>query len=241
MSVLTVLAVGVAAFGAATVAGVSGFGGAVVLLPVLVWALGARDAVVVLTVAQLAGNGSRVAFNRRELDRAVLARFALGAVPAAVLGGFVFAAVPASALTRLLGGFLLASVAWRHIRQRTPRRPPLASFPFIGALAGLLSAVLGTVGPLLAPFFLAYGLLKGAYIGTEAACAVVMHTTKVIAYGGAGVLSGAAAVAGLALAPAMVAGSFAGRRLLNRVCEHTFVVLIEGTLVVSGSLLLVGG
>ena len=45
---------------AATIAGVTGFGGAVLLLPVLVWAFGARDAVIVLTVAQLIGNGSRV-------------------------------------------------------------------------------------------------------------------------------------------------------------------------------------
>lgn len=44
--------------------GHTGFGGAVLLLPVLIAAVGARDAVVVLTVAQLAGNGSRVLFNR---------------------------------------------------------------------------------------------------------------------------------------------------------------------------------
>jgi uncharacterized protein len=63
-----VVLVAVAAFVAATIAGVSGFGGAVVLLPVLVAVFGARDAIVVLTIAQLVGDGSRVCFNRDDVD-----------------------------------------------------------------------------------------------------------------------------------------------------------------------------
>jgi uncharacterized membrane protein YfcA len=49
--------VAVMAFVAAALAAVTGFGGAVVLLPVLAWAFGVRDAVPILTVAQLIGNG----------------------------------------------------------------------------------------------------------------------------------------------------------------------------------------
>ena len=92
------LAVAAAALLASTIAGVTGFGGAVVLLPVFVAAVGARDAVVVLTVAQLAGNGSRVVFNRHDVDTTVLRRFALGAVPAALAGGALFATTPSGAL-----------------------------------------------------------------------------------------------------------------------------------------------
>ena len=55
------------AFVAATLAAVAGFGGAAVLLPILVMAFGVRDAIPILTVAQLIGNGSRVWFNRRQL------------------------------------------------------------------------------------------------------------------------------------------------------------------------------
>jgi uncharacterized membrane protein YfcA len=61
------LAVGVAALLASFLAATAGFGGAVVLLPVLVWAFGVRDAVPILTVVQVVGNGSRVVFNRRDL------------------------------------------------------------------------------------------------------------------------------------------------------------------------------
>src|ERR1039457_6151026 len=109
---LIVLAI-VALF-AATLAAVSGFGGAAVLLPVLIVVFGVREAVPILTVAQLIGNGSRIWFNRRDLNWRVVAWFALGGVPMALLGGYLFATAPVSALTRLLGAFLLLVVVWRH-------------------------------------------------------------------------------------------------------------------------------
>ena len=93
-------------FVAATLAAVSGFGGAAVLLPVLAWSFGVREAVPILTVAQLIGNASRAWFNRRELNWRVVGWFALGGVPMALLGGVIFAKAPLPALTRALGIFL---------------------------------------------------------------------------------------------------------------------------------------
>ncbi len=233
--------VGAAALVASTLAAVAGFGGAAVLLPVLVLAFGVRDAVPILTVAQLIGNGSRVWFNRDQLDLRVVGWFAAGGVPLAFLGGLLFARAPLPALTRLLGVFLLLVVAWRHRRLRSARRPPLRSFALIGAGASFLSALLGSVGPLMAPFFLAYGLVKGAYIGTEALATVVMHVTKLIAYQQAAVLTVTALVAGLAICPIMMLGSFTGKRIVDRISERAFVLVIEVTMVAAGMLFLVRG
>jgi uncharacterized protein len=231
----------VAALVASTVAAVAGFGGAAVLLPVLVAVFGIRLAIPILTVAQLVGNGSRVWFNRREVDLRVLGWFTLGAVPLALIGGLLFATAPLSALVRLLGAFLLGTVAWRHLRPGPPRRPPVRSFALIGAGFSFASALLGSVGPLMAPFFLAYGLVKGAYIGTEAAATVVMHVVKLFAYTGTAVLSVPAAAVGLALGPVMVAGSFLGKRIVDRLPERAFVLVIEAVLVVAGLTFLIGG
>jgi uncharacterized membrane protein YfcA len=239
-SLAQLLLLAVVAFLAATLAAVSGFGGAAVLLPVLVMVFGVRDAIPILTVAQLIGNASRVWFNRRDLDWKVVGWFALGGVPMALLGGFLFATAPLKALTRLLGVFLLLIVVWRHVRP-TPKKPPLESFAALGAGSSFLSALLGSVGPLMAPFFLAYGLVKGAYIGTEALATVVMHVSKLVAYRQAAVLSGAAVLVGLALGPLMVAGSYAGKRIVDRLPERVFVVIIEAVLVAAGLLFLIRG
>ena len=66
--ILEWLMLGLAALAASTLAALTGFGGAAVLLPVLILVFGVLEAVPILTVAQLIGNGSRVWFNRRDLN-----------------------------------------------------------------------------------------------------------------------------------------------------------------------------
>lgn len=230
-----------AALFAAILAAIAGFGGSAVLLPVLVGLFGIRDAVPILTVAQLIGNGSRVWFNRGELRLKIVAWFAVGAVPMGLVGGYLFAKAPEVALTRLLGCFLLFVVAWRRLRPRRPRAFSTPAFAGIGAGGTLLSALLGSAGPVMAPFFLAYGLVKGAYIGTEALSTVVMHVTKLVAYGQDAVLTGFDAWVGLALGPVMVLGSFLGKRALDRIPERVFTLIIEAVLIVAGLIFLIRG
>ena len=239
--ILPSLAVGVTAFCAAALAAIAGFGGAAVLLPVLVAVFGTRAAIPILTIAQLAGNASRVWFNRRELDLRVVGWFTLGGVPLALLGGYLFASAPLRPLTRALGGFLLLLVAYRRLRPRPPAPPPLPAFAAIGAGASFLSALLGSVGPLMAPFFLAYGLVKGAYIGTEALATVVMHLAKLVAYQRTLLLTPTAVWAGVLLAPVMVGGSWVGKRVVDRLSPAAFAKVIEATLVGAGIYFIVTG
>jgi uncharacterized membrane protein YfcA len=231
----------VAALAASTLAAVAGFGGAAILLPVLVALFGPRDAIPILTIAQLVGNGSRVVINRDAVDRRIVGWFALGGIPAALIGGLLFAAAPLDALTRLIGAFLLASVAWRHVRPHPSGALGPRTFTVIGAFFAFASALVGSIGPLMAPFFLAAGLVKSAYIGTEAAATVVMHVAKLVAYGTAALLTAATVGIGLVMAPAMIAGSLIGKRIVDRLPERAFVAIIEVVLVVAGLVFLVGG
>ena len=229
-----------AALLASTLAAVAGFGGAAVLLPVLVAVFGVRDAIPILTVAQLVGNGSRVWFNRREVALPVVAWFSVGAVPLALLGGVLFATAPLGALKRVIGAFLLLTVIWRHAPGAPTWRPSARAFAGLGALFSFISALTGSVGPLMAPFFLAYGLIKGAYIGTEALATVVMHVVKLGAYAGMAILTGRAVIAGLALGPIMIGGSYIGKRIVDRLPEKVFVAIIELVLVGSGGWFVIG-
>src|SRR3989442_7334236 len=229
------------AFPASVLAAVAGFGGAAVLLPLLVFVFGVRDAIPILTVAQLVGNGSRVWFNRYELELPVVAWFALGGVLAALIGGLFFASAPLSFLTRLLGVFLIATVIHRHVGKKGKLRLPLRSFAILGAIFSFLSALLGSVGPIMIPFFLAYGLVKGALIGTEALATVVMHVTKLVAYGSTAILTSHSVTVGLGLGLIMIFGSLIGKKILDRLPERIFIFLIEGTLLIAGLRFLIYG
>jgi uncharacterized membrane protein YfcA len=144
-------------------------------------------------------------------------------------------------LTRVLGALRIPIVVRRRLHPGPPRRPSLRSFAAIGAGASFLSALLGSMGPLMAPLFLACGLVKDAYIGTEALATVVTHVVKLVAYGQTRTLPMHTVLAGIAMGPLMIAGSYTGKRIVDRLAERVFVVLIEATMVDAGMLFLVHG
>lgn len=237
--ILILLAACAAAFGLAVLSAVAGFGGGVLLLPVFTGLFGLRVAVPVLTLTQLSSNAGRVWLNRGDLRWRLVAWFALGAVPLAVVGGLALAHAPLKPLQRVLGVFLVAVVVWRRLNPH-PRKPADPAFAAVGAASGLGSALLGSVGPLTAPFFLAYGLTRTAYIGTEAASALTMHLAKLAAYGAGDLLSLRVLLYGAALTPATLAGAWVGKKIVGRISDRLFVLLVEVGLVLSGVLFLAG-
>ncbi|WP_460494777.1 TSUP family transporter [Dactylosporangium cerinum] len=134
-------------------------------------------------------------------------------------------------------GFLIGVVLWRRFHPR-PGKPGDRAFAGIGAASGFGSALLGSVGPLTAPFFLAYGLARAAYIGTEAAAALTMHLTKIAVYGAGDLLTGQVLLYGAALTPATIAGAWAGRKIVGRISDRVFIGLVEAGLVGAGLLFL---
>jgi len=229
----------VAAFVLALLSAVAGFGGGVLLLPVFTVLFGLRVAVPMLTLTQLSSNGSRLWLNRRDVRWRLVGWFAAGAVPLAVAGALLLAHAPLSPLKRVLGVFLIGVVVWRRINPH-PGKPGDRTFIGVGAASGFGSALLGSVGPLTAPFFLAYGLTRAAYIGTEAAAALTMHLSKTAAYGAGDLLTGRVLLYGAALTPATLAGAWVGKKLVGRISDRVFVILVEAGLVGAGLLFLAG-
>jgi uncharacterized membrane protein YfcA len=231
---VTLAAVGTAAFIASLIGSVTGSGATAVLLPVLVFYFGVRESIPILTIANLASNLGRVWFNRAEISTKVVGYFALGAIPLAIVGALIFVRTPAQTLTRFLGGFLLVTVVWRRLRPKPPSIDSATWFTPLGAGFGLLSGLLEGIGPLMAPFFLSYGLLRGAYIGTDALATVLMQVPKLAVFGGMDMLDNRILANGLVITPFMFLGAFAGKQIVNRISESQFSLLIDLTLVLAG-------
>lgn len=225
---------GTAALVGSIVGGIAGFGAGVILLPVVAAVMGVRAAVPILTVTMLLGNLSRVWWSRGEIEPGVVWRYLLGAIPATFLGAALLVATPSRSLNLVMGGFLVAAVPLRRLLAAAPFRVRLVHFPLLGAAIGLLSALVVTTGPVMTPFFLAYGLRRGAYIATEAACAVAMHAARGLAFARYALLGPETIVLGLVLGGIMFAGSWLGRRLVDRMSERAFLIAIEVLLVGMG-------
>ena len=103
-------------FLAAAISGAAGFGGALLLLPLLSKTVGTTMAVPILTIAQLIGNLSRVFFGFKQIKWKPVYIFILGAVPMSVLGAFSFVKVPKEIITRGIGFAIIVFVTLKYFK-----------------------------------------------------------------------------------------------------------------------------
>lgn len=237
MEPLTFFWLMVAGWLAATVSGAAGFGGALLLLPVLSRSMGVQAAVPVLTITQLIGNISRVWFGRTEVRWRPVVYFCLTAVPLSIVGSRLLVDLPQELITTGIGLILLGIVIWRRSgkkRFQVSERGLL----FGGGLTGFLSGLVGSAGPLGAAFFLGLDLPAGAYVASEAVTAVAMHLTKSIVYQRYTLIGPSEMIFGLLLGLSMVAGSWTGKQIIQRLPRDKFILLVEALLLISALLLI---
>jgi hypothetical protein len=236
---LSCLGLFLAAYGAAALSGAAGFGGALLLLPLLVATVGTA-AVPLLTVAQLIGNLARVGFGFSQICWRSAGLFLLGAIPASILGSLSFVALPKAMANRMIGAALLLFILFKALGE--PRWKTGPTFLVMGGgSVGFLSGLVGSAGPLGAAVFLALGLPPVAYIATEATTALVMHAVKTTVYQRFvpldGQLWGLAGFLGLA----MILGTWSAKGLIERLPRDRFQQYVGGLLVASAVYLVVHG
>lgn len=95
-----------------------------------------------------------------------------------------------------------------------------------------------STGPLSVPAFAAYGLVKGAFIATEAAGSLALYVSKAATFHTFGALPGEIVIKGLVTGSSVMAGTYAARLVVERLSVGTFQGLLDGVMVVSGLALL---
>ena len=161
-------------------------------------------------------------------------RFLAGAVPTTAVGAMLYAGATSEHLRLIIGSFLVAAVPLRRLLQTRYLSVRLVHFPFIGAVFGLLSAIVVSTGPVLAPFYLSYGLRRSAYIARESFCALALHLTRGAVFTRYALLSGDAVHGRRGPGQRMFGGAWIGRRLLDRMSDRVFLTVIEALLVLMG-------
>ena len=144
-------------------------------------------------------------------------------------------------LARGLGVFLLVLVLWRHLPVANVREMPLRGFVGVGLAQGFLSAIFGGAGPFGAHFFLSYGLVRNAFVGTVAVATILVNLTKTGVYGGYSLLSTDLLLAAVGVGLVMAIGAYLGARIVRKVSDNAFKYIVEAVMVVSSITLLIQG
>src|SRR3984893_10783481 len=111
LNFLFVLAVGLVA---GTISGIVGTGASIMLMPVLIYQYGPKQAVPIRAVAAVMANLSRILAWWREVDWRACAAYSITGIPAAALGARTLLALPSRAVDISIGLFLIAMVPVRH-------------------------------------------------------------------------------------------------------------------------------
>ncbi len=220
------------------VSGVIGTGASIMLLPILVYQFGPKQAVPIMAVAALMSNVAKVLSWWREVDWRAFAAYSLPGMPMAALGARTLLVLPARLVDIALGSFFLVMIPGRRWLQARRFRMRLWQLALAGAAIGYITGIVLSTGPLSVPAFAAYGLVKGAFISTEAASSLVLMVSKVVTFQELGALPTPALLQGIIIGAAVMVGSFVGKAVVARMSIHTFQYLLDALLLCSGIALL---
>ncbi|MBB6245061.1 sulfite exporter TauE/SafE family protein [Rhodanobacter sp. A1T4] len=230
----------VVALVAGCLSGVIGTGSSIMLLPVLVFAYGPKEAVPIMAVAAVMSNVSRVALWWRDMNWRAFLAYALPGAPAAALGARTLLALPAHVIEGALGVFFLAMVPARYQLARMDVRIRLWQLAVAGAFIGFLTGLVLSTGPLSVPAFTAYGLLKGPFLATEAASSLALYSSKVFAFRELGALPESVVLKGLIVGSSLMVGAIAGKAIVLRMSPSHFHLILDGVMIASGLSMLWG-
>jgi uncharacterized membrane protein YfcA len=235
MTYALVLIVG---FVAGTVSGIVGTGATIILLPILVYVFGPREAVPIMAIVALMSNFAKITSWWKEIDWRACGAYALGGVPAAALGARTLLVLPEQMIDIALGLFFLVMVPGRRWLATRQVKLGFGGLVLAGAGIGFLTGVVVSTGPLSVPAFAAYGLVKGAFIATEAAGSLALYISKAITFRQFGALPTDIVLKGLISGSSVMAGTYTARLIVERLSVATFQRLLDGVMIVSGLSLL---
>jgi uncharacterized membrane protein YfcA len=219
---------------AGTISGIVGTGSSIMLMPVLAYEYGPKQAVPIMAVAAVMANLSRILAWWREVDWRACAAYSITGIPSAALGARTLLALPSRAVDIAIGLFLIAMVPLRHFLSRHRLQARLWHLAIGGALIGYLTGIVVSTGPLSVPLFLFYGLTKGGFLATEAASSLGLYLSKSVTFERFGALTPDIAVKGLIAGSSLMSGAFIAKRFVLKLEPDIFRLVMDAIMLAAG-------
>ena len=229
---------GALGLGAGVLGGVIGFGTTIILMPALVYFYGPIQAIPIIALVATVANLSRIFLWWSVINWKVCFVYSLAGVPAVILGVNTLVALNEKFVELTLGFFLIALIPIRRWMRKKNFYLKLWQMSLVGAVIGYLTGIVATTGAINTPFFLAYGLSKGAFLGTEAASTLSILFTKGITFHQLGFLNATAVIQGLLIGIFVLIGAIFSKRIVLALPEEKFLVLMEVVMFISGASIL---
>lgn len=226
MSAMTTLALLAVVLITATISGVFGMAGGLMLMGALTLVMPVAAAMVTHGAVQFVSNGWRAVLHKKHIAWPIIIFYGLGSAIAAGLLALV-TYEPTKAWVYLMLG-LVPGLAWLpkgrfNLDAAKPSHAIACGLSVTG-----LNVLAGVSGPLLDVFFVRTALTRHAIVATKAATQAFSHTVKMIFYGAP--MLGALQTSGLPpwyffviAAPLAMLGAYLGGKVLDRMSDVNFL------------------
>lgn len=236
------LLAGLIVFLATFVRGFTGFGGALIMVPLLALAWDIRAVIVIVGLLQTVTGAQLVRSSHRLVDRPRLTRLLAGSLVGLVAGTLLLAILPVTWIARILGVFTLVVGGRIMLQLRGVRpeavEPSRVATAGVSLLAGTLHGLIGTSGPVIVPYLHRIMPSPGALRATLLAYFFALDVLRLLGYAPLGLYSAEIVWRSTLLLPAGVIGSLLGGRLHIRVRPQLFQLAVGALLCASGALLI---
>jgi uncharacterized membrane protein YfcA len=204
------------------------------LVPVLVYAFGPQQAVPIMAVAAVMANISRILAWWRDVDWRACLAYAVTGIPGAALGAKTLLILPPRIVDITIGMFLIAMIPTRRWLAAHNLKLSLWHLTALGGLVGFVTGIVVSTGPITVPIFMSYGLVKGGFLGTEAAGSLAVYLSKTAAFQRFGALPPDVIAKGLITGSSLMIGTVIAKHFMLKLEPDAFRLLMDALMLISG-------
>ena len=227
--------VGLVAFAASILGGLSGYGTGLVLPIFLAPVVGVANVIPVMAVGMAMNNASRVLAFRREIAWLHVRRILLFGLPACAVGAYGYTLLEGQAIALLIGMFLIISVPLRRWILHANYAVGVGAERCAGAAFGFINGGMTGTGTVLIAILMAAGVQGAALIATDAVISVTMGVAKIALFGTLARLDTELTLAGLLIGACTMPGAFVARWLLRHIPARIHTLFMEAIVLAGGT------
>ncbi|MBX7532846.1 sulfite exporter TauE/SafE family protein [Qipengyuania sp. 1XM1-15A] len=224
-SLVQVVAALVAAFGSAFVRGLTGFGMAILIVPVLALALSPVDAVLLTNFLSVFIGMSEIRRLLRSAEKSAWAIIALVAVTTPI--GLYLLSMTSPAIARVVIAFIALSA---FVAILLPRRGALDHHPAttggVGILSGLMTGYAGMPGPPVVPYYVGRDIPRETAKASMLLIFTCASTTGLVSGAAIGVLDWSLLLLAVLLFPAVLLGNWLGNKASGSIEDRIWRICV---------------
>jgi hypothetical protein len=219
--------------------GFTGFGSALVALPLLVLFIDIKTAIPLCSLNGLLITGFLALRLRRHIDRKKIAPLLVGSLPGIFIGASLLKKADPGLMKILLSGLLISYALYRLLGKN---RAALRPHPFWSYVAGFATGIIGSAfsagGPPVIIYTTLTGWRKNEIKATLSGFFLVSTMFIVVAHAVNGLTTGPVLISFAAAAPGVLVGVISGSKLYDRVDSEEYLRLLYFCLLALGLMML---